>query len=113
MKCTCKIEGITCCKTCKEDCPVHREEIMKYKIGMKVRKLKGYEFIGEVRAVFTTRKGEERLIIELVNECCGNGDRMLHVFNPDQVEPYLKEISNKVLDMHDKAFKDLAEYDKN
>lgn len=59
---------------------------MKFKIGDKVRKLKGYKFEGVVVAVFNNLAGEERLVMELVNKCCGNGDRMLHIFNPEQVE---------------------------
>lgn len=59
---------------------------MKFKIGDKVRKLKGYKFEGVVVAVFNNLAEEERLVMELVNKCCGNGDRMLHIFNPEQVE---------------------------
>lgn len=59
---------------------------MKFKIRDKVRKLKGYNFIGVVVSVFNNLSGEERLVIELVNKCCGNGDKMLHIFNPEQVE---------------------------
>jgi len=62
------------------------ENKIKFEVGMMVRKSKGYEFVGEVRSIFLTRGGEERLVIELVNKCCGNGDKMLHIFNPEQVE---------------------------
>lgn len=55
------------------------------KIGDKFRKIKGYTFIGEIRAIFTNRKGEPRIVGELVNEG-GNGDSMLHVFVPEQIE---------------------------
>jgi hypothetical protein len=54
-------------------------------IGQKVKKKTGYSFEGELRAIFKTRNGEERAVVELVNEG-GNGDKMLHIFNPTQLE---------------------------
>lgn len=51
----------------------------KFRVGAKVRKLKGYRFAGEVRAVFTKTTGETRIVVE-------NGDGMLHIFNEGQME---------------------------
>lgn len=53
---------------------------MKFKIGDKVRKIKGYAFDGIIVSVFNNTKGETRLVAELEN----NG--MLHIFNEDQLE---------------------------
>lgn len=53
---------------------------MKFKIGDKVRKIKGYAFDGIIVSVFQNTKGEVRLVAELEN----NG--MLHIFNEDQLE---------------------------
>lgn len=53
---------------------------MKFKIGDKVRKIKGYAFDGVIVSVFQNTKGETRLVAEMEN----NG--MLHIFNEDQLE---------------------------
>lgn len=53
---------------------------MKFKIGDKVRKIKGYAFDGIIVSVFQNTKGEVRLVAELEN----NG--MLHIFSEDQFE---------------------------
>lgn len=55
-----------------------------FKIGAKFRKVSGYTFEGEIRAIFTNRNGEVRIVGELVNEG-GNGDTMLHIFTPSQI----------------------------
>lgn len=64
---------------------VVREEssMAKFVIGDKIRKVKGYAFNGEVRAVFTTINGDVRVVAELTTE---NGLGMLHIFNENQLE---------------------------
>ena len=58
-----------------------------FSIGDLVSKKAGYKFDGEVRAAFTTRKGEIRYAIELVTEPAGgNGDCMIHIFSENQLE---------------------------
>jgi hypothetical protein len=57
-----------------------KEKSMKFKLNDKVRKPKGYSFDGIVVAIFTTTKGEIRIVAELEN----NG--MLHIFNENQLE---------------------------
>jgi len=51
------------------------------KIGDKVRKPKGYAFDGIIVAIFHNTSGELRIVAELE----GNG--MLHIFSPAQLEP--------------------------
>lgn len=53
---------------------------MKFKVGDKIQKPKGYKFDGIVVAVFTTTAGEIRIVAELIN----NG--MLHIFSESQLE---------------------------
>ena len=53
---------------------------MKYKVGDKVRKVKGYEFIGEVRAAFTNTNGNIRYVVQK------DKSTMLHIYNEDQLE---------------------------
>jgi hypothetical protein len=53
---------------------------MKFKLNDKVKKPKGYSFDGIIVAIFTTTKGEIRIVAELEN----NG--MLHIFNENQLE---------------------------
>lgn len=55
---------------------------MKLKVEDLVRKKKGYEFTGEVRAVFTNMAGQERIVVEMLNS-----DGLLHIFSPGDVEP--------------------------
>lgn len=57
----------------------------KFIITDKVFKPRGYRFEGEVRSVFTNRKGELRVAVELVNEG-KNGDGMIHIFSEEQLE---------------------------
>jgi hypothetical protein len=51
-----------------------------FNVGDKVKKPKGYAFDGIVVAVFENTKGEVRIVAELE----GNG--MLHIFSPQQLE---------------------------
>lgn len=54
-------------------------------VGDMVSKTSGYIFEGEVRAVYTNRKGEWRVVVEIVNPM-GNGDGMQHIFSPAQLQ---------------------------
>ena len=54
----------------------------KYNVGDWVRKHKGYEFIGEVRSVYTKTTGEIRYDVEEAKS------GMLHIFNEDQLVPF-------------------------
>lgn len=47
-------------------------------VGDLISKPKGYSFDGEVRAVFTTRAGEVRVVAE-------NGEGILHIFAERQL----------------------------
>lgn len=53
-------------------------------VGDRVRKNSGYTFEGEVRSVYTNKKGEWRVVVEMVNE--GNGNGMQHIFSPVQLD---------------------------
>ena len=53
---------------------------MKFKVGDKVFKPKGYKFPGIVVAVFQTTSGDTRIVAELID----NG--MLHIFSESQLE---------------------------
>lgn len=53
---------------------------MKFSIGDQVNKIKGYPFPGEVRSVFTNKKGETRLVVESTVL-----PGMLHIFNEEQL----------------------------
>jgi len=52
----------------------------KFPLFAKVCKPEGYPFPGTVVAVFTTKAGDERYVVE--HECGG----LLHIFNPIQLE---------------------------
>lgn len=59
----------------------------KLRVGDTCKKVKGYVFNGVVRSVFTTLSGEERLVVELLNlNDDGNGNGLLHIFSPEQLE---------------------------
>ena len=53
---------------------------MKFCVGDRVYKPKGYKFPGTVVAVFQTTSGDTRIVAEMVD----NG--MLHIFNENQLE---------------------------
>ncbi len=57
-----------------------KQNNMKFKVGDKVYKPKGYKFPGTVVAVFTTTSGDIRVVAEMED----NG--MLHIFNENQLE---------------------------
>lgn len=68
-----------------EDWLSRREDVMPstwvWEVGDHVRKLKGYEFDSEVRAVFTNKAGKVRLVCESLVI-----PGMLHIFSPEQME---------------------------
>jgi hypothetical protein len=53
---------------------------MKFQIGDKVVKPKGYRFPATIVAVFTTVKGDVRVVAEM------DGYGLLHIFNEEQLE---------------------------
>lgn len=55
-------------------------ENVKFKIGDKVYKPKGYKFPGTVVSIFKTTGGDIRIVAEMAD----NG--MLHIFNENQLE---------------------------
>ena len=54
----------------------------------KVRKIKGYKFEGVVVADFVTIAGKRRIVVD-------NGDGLLHIFSPEQLE-LVEEKSNNI-----------------
>ena len=54
-------------------------------VGDRFRKINGYTFEGVIVAIFTTLKGETRIVGELVGT---NGNGMLHIFSPNQIQTY-------------------------
>ena len=50
-------------------------------VGDRVRKVKGYAFDGEIRALFTTKSSEIRVVVE--SEVIPG---LLHIFSPNQLE---------------------------
>ena len=59
------------------------ESCDKFKIGDKVKKVKGYLFPSTIRSVFKNSKGETRVVAEL--DYYG----LLHIFNEKQLEKIL------------------------
>ena len=53
---------------------------MKFKVGDKAYKPKGYKFECIIRAIFLTTNGDIRIVGEMID----NG--MLHIFNENQLE---------------------------
>ena len=53
---------------------------MKFKVGDKAYKPKGYKFPCTVVSIFTTTEGETRIVGEM------NDNGMLHIFNESQLE---------------------------
>jgi hypothetical protein len=52
------------------------------KVGDFVIKINGYKWPGEIRAIFTNRKGETRCVVE----CTVPGvEGALHIYDPDQL----------------------------
>lgn len=57
----------------------------KFKVGDRVKKVKGYAFDGIVVSVFNNTNGDVRLVVEMESSD-GNGSGMLHIFSPTQLE---------------------------
>ena len=53
---------------------------MKFQVGDKIRKPKGYAFDGTIVSVFQNTKGDIRVVAEL------DGKGMLHIFSESQLE---------------------------
>ena len=54
-----------------------------FAVGDSVVKIKGYKWPGVVRSVFTTSKGDWRVVVECtVPEVQG----ALHIYNPEQIQ---------------------------
>jgi hypothetical protein len=57
-------------------------EPVTYEVGDKVEKVKGYQWPGEVRSVFTSLAGQTRIVVECtVPEVAG----ALHIYSPEQL----------------------------
>lgn len=56
------------------------------KVGDLVTKPKGYSFEGEVRSVFTNKKGDTRIVAEHLDSQTEESSGMLHIFSPKQLE---------------------------
>jgi len=61
--------------------------ISSFKVGDLISRSKGYSFNGEIRSVFTTRKGDVKVVAELFTD---SGLETLHIFNAEQMEPFYK-----------------------
>lgn len=55
---------------------------MKFKIGDKAYKPKGYKFPCTIVSIFETTRGKIRIVAEM------DEYEMLHIFNEDQLEHY-------------------------
>jgi len=53
---------------------------VKFQVGDKIRKPKGYAFDGTIVSVFQNTKGDVRIVAEL------DGNGMLHIFSESQLE---------------------------
>lgn len=56
---------------------------VKFKVGDRVFKPKGYAYEGTIVSVFCNLAGETRIVAELTT---ANGKGMLHIFNEEQLE---------------------------
>lgn len=56
----------------------------KFRQGERVRKPQGYPFPGEIRAIFTTKAGKWRYVVEATGAGYAG---MLHIFDGDRLEP--------------------------
>ena len=59
---------------------------MKFNIGDKVKKTKGYAFTGTVVSVFYNSKQQIRLVVEHEGSQTVTSGGMLHIFNENQLE---------------------------
>lgn len=58
--------------------------MLAFNVGERVRKVKGYTLEGEVRAVFTGKRGQVRYAVEV--EALG-GTSFFMIYSGDQLEP--------------------------
>lgn len=70
-------------------CSVHRECVQGVRtngtlgVGQLVRKKSGYAWPGEIVAVFKTRAGKTRVVVECTVE---EVEGALHIYSPEQIE---------------------------
>ena len=57
-----------------------KDASFKFKIGDKVKKVKGYEFPGTIVSCFLTKEGNKRVVVEMTKF------GLLHIFNEEQLE---------------------------
>ncbi len=55
-----------------------------FKLGDRIRKVKGYSFVGTVVAVFKNLEGEDRLVAQV--DKSASVEKLLFIFNPEQLE---------------------------
>jgi hypothetical protein len=55
--------------------------MFSFEVGDLVYKLSGYPFPGEIRAIFTTKAGAQRYVVESTSL-----PGLLHIFNHEQLE---------------------------
>lgn len=91
-----------------------QNEKVKFKVGDYAYKPKGYSFPCQIRAVFTNRKGETRLVAEMIGD---NGAGMLHIFNENNLINIFKhrdelfpdqEVTDEIFNMLEKGRKEVA-----
>lgn len=63
----------------------------RYVVGDKVVKREGYKYPGEVRAVFWTRAGNVRYVIEATGDAYAG---MLHIFSELQIQLQKEELGS-------------------
>ena len=56
------------------------------KVGDIVKKIKGYQFTGEIVAVFQNSKGDIRVVVEHFGSQTEDSGGMLHIFNTKQLQ---------------------------
>ena len=72
------------------------------KVGQRCYKWQGYWFVGEIRAVFTTAEGLDRIVVQM--DRGPNGGGFLHIFDPSQFRDLqsegcgLKDTAEEVVD---------------
>ena len=66
-------------------CGWMEDDFEMFRVGDKVKKPKGYPFVGIVRAVFKNSAGHTRLVVELDRGLKGD---MMHIFQPSQLESW-------------------------
>jgi hypothetical protein len=62
---------------------MNTDDIIKFRIGAKVQKVKGYKYPGVVVSVFRTLRRQVRYVVEADGP---EYEGMLHIFNNSQLE---------------------------